>query len=114
MVAVAVLHGVEGGIGAVLAARGDHADLLGEVDETFQDQGFGDSAAKAGGKVAGLAQHRLALAVVAEPRGLQHRGQTDPPRLRLEQRIEVFDRHQGAVGDAGAIEEGLLQRRGPG
>ncbi len=38
---MAVLDRVERRIAAVLAAGGDHADLLGEIYETFQNQRLG-------------------------------------------------------------------------
>ena len=109
VVAMAVLDGVESGEGAILATRHDHADLLGEIDETFQDQRLRSTEGrKPAARSLGLAEQRLALAVVAQPRGLQDRRQADagrPPRPGR----RGFPPTATARWHARAVQEGLLR-----
>ena len=82
-------------IGAVLAARGDHADLLGEVDETLQDQWLGRQGCERLVQIAGIA------AASPDPcrrsRGAWSSGSRADrsARRRATQRIEVLDRRPG-------------------
>ena len=69
---------------AVMAARGDHRDLALEAHEGFEDRRLAaDRAPRRGGIVAG-AQRRLALAVIAEAAGLEHRRAPDRGERRHE------------------------------
>lgn len=105
-----VLAEVEGREAAVGAARGHHRDLALEGHEAFEDQRRAaelreDRVAVA---LAGLADDALALAVVAEAAGLQHRRQADG----LQGTGEVVRRVHGPErrrGDAEPIDEFLLR-----
>ena len=58
---------------AVMAARGHHGDLALERNERLDDRGLAADRAPGRGGIVALAQRRLALAVIAEPPGLEHR-----------------------------------------
>ena len=96
---MAVLHRVEGRPPR-RPRRARTTTLISQAKSTKPSRisGFGASAAKAGGSSSGVAQQRLALAVIAEPRGLQHRRQAErapPPRPA---RPGCPPAAQGAVG----------------
>ena len=59
------------------AARGDHRNFALERNEGFEDRGFGGKVLPDPSGSSPLADDRLALAVIAEAAGLDHRGQAD-------------------------------------
>ena len=84
---------------AVGAARGDHRDLALERNEGLEDRGSGGEVLPDLVRIVALADDRLALAVIAEAAGLDHRGQADA-RDRGAQRLDR--RYIGVVGGADA------------
>ena len=92
VVAVDVLGGLEGGDGAVEAARDDDRDLAQEGHEGLEHQRHGRQRREGGRGVARAADEPLALAVVAEPRRLEDGGRADLPE---------FGAERGERGDGG-------------
>src|SRR6185312_9950109 len=88
--------------------RHDHADLLGEIDETLQDQRLRAQFGEGRRELGWVAQQRLALAVIAQPRGLEDRRQAVPGG-RLPQLRQRLDRRPRRGAGAGAVEEALLR-----
>ena len=74
MVAVLVFGDVIAFDIAVDGAGRDHRDLAFERHEGLEDRGFGAEFVPDAVDVVALADHRLALAVIAEAAGLQHAG----------------------------------------
>ena len=75
----------------------------------FQHQGLGREARKGGAKILSRAQHGLALAVIAQPRGFQHRGQAEAGGGRFQLR-QAFHLGPRRGGDAGLVEKAFLQK----
>ena len=94
-----VLGDVEAFDMAVGRARGDHRDLALERNEGLEDRGSGGEVFPDLVEIVALADDRLALAVIAEAAGLDHRGQADA-RDRGAQGLHR--RYIGVVGDADA------------
>ena len=77
MIAVLVLGDVEAFDSAIVAARGDDGDFALERHESFEDAGLAADLAPGRFRIAAVLDRRLALAVVAEAAGLQHRRPAD-------------------------------------
>src|SRR5690606_17525260 len=97
---------------ARLAAHAAHAndgDFALEVDESFQDQRHAAEFLERGLEVRSLAQHALALAVVAEAAGLEHGGQADFFHCRA-QVGEAVDGRKRRGRDVQRLEQLLFQQ----
>ena len=70
--------------------------------------GFGASRSNAGARSSGAAQHRLALAVIAQARGLQHRAAGRAAATAARSSSRLCTGQPGRGGDTGAVEERLL------
>ncbi len=82
---------------AVSRARGDHRDLALERNKYFEDGGSGAEVLPDPVRIIAVADDRLALAVVAEAAGLDHRGQADARDRGAQGRRR---RHIGVIGGA--------------
>src|SRR6185437_12690231 len=94
MAAVDVLRRFEGGDGPVAAARHDDRYFLVERHEGFQHQRLGFERGEGRGGVDGRAKNLLALAVIAEPRRLQHCRRAE----RRDGGFEVGEAPDSAIG----------------
>ena len=74
---VHILARVKTGHIARSTARPDHGHLVAEVDKSFKDRVLPGHAVQRLGRIAGLHDPRLALAVIAKAPGFQDRGQAD-------------------------------------
>ena len=107
-VAVAVLHGVEEGAAAVLAAGDDDADLAGVVDEAFEDEGFGVEGGPGGGRVGLGSGGRLGLCRRSRGGWFSGRRGGRSSAVASCRAVSVVDGAPGGGGDAGVAEEGFL------
>ena len=88
-------------------ARHDHRDFPVEGDEAFEHQRVGRQHLEGERGLFHVADDALALAVIAEPRGLQHGGRADLVEFGFEP-VEVGDRRKRRHRDAVDGEEGLF------
>ena len=102
-----VLGRVEDGAAAVGAAGDDDADLAGVVDESLEHERLGLERLPGRREVGGRAEHGLALAVIAEPGGLQDGGEADPDHGGF-QLGQAADRGPGGGGHSGIAQERFL------
>ena len=94
---------------AFQAARRDHRDFALEGDEAFKDHRRRAQRAVNRGDVRAFADQRLALAVVAEPPGLEDRG-TAEFGDRAHQRARILDADKGRDLVAEIAQEGLFRQ----
>ena len=94
---------------SVLSARRNHRDLARERHERFQDQRHAAHCRPDTGGVRGrgIPEHALALAVIAQPAGLQHAVAAERGERRREIAIVVHSKMTGC-GYSGSIEEALF------
>ena len=105
---VPVLDRRVAGHGAVLAAGGDHRDLAGEVDPRLGDRRRAAEARPGGGRVVIRAKRELALAVVAEARGLEDDRALQPRPAPRPGRRHCGYGAPGGGRDARSVEKRLL------
>ena len=98
---------------AVEAAHGDDRQLAVERHEPFEDQRHAAERRPRRVDVAGRAQHGLALAVVAAPPRLQHRGQAERVDRRVAASARSSTARNGAVAIPSALQRCPSRRAGP-
>src|SRR5271157_3746619 len=104
---VLVLAKVVGDDLAFEAARGDHRDFALEGDEALEDHRRWAERAMNRGDVGALADQRLALAVIAEPPGLEDRRAAELGD-RTHQRARILDLDEGRDFQSEIAQERLL------
>ncbi len=103
-----ILGRIETGGRAVGRACGDDRDLPVERHEAFEDQRHLSERDIGAGRIVGSGtKDALALAVVAEPAGLEHAGSAEFRKGGLEVGLAVDGMVSGG-GDAAAVDEALL------